>query len=109
MGLPNKPLKLTAAFGARSLSPSRSLDHDGDDHAHHGVLSKATRVGGEGTQPACRFQSWLRTHGATDLWFQEYASATEIIAFARRRGFSERRRFEYQGTAIVVLGKSLLT
>lgn len=50
-------------------------------------------------------ESWLQTQGATDVWFQEYATDTELIAFARRRGFSERRRFEYDGTEIVVLGK----
>jgi N-acetylglutamate synthase-like GNAT family acetyltransferase len=51
-------------------------------------------------------QSRLRKLGATDVWFQEYASDAEFIAFARRRGFSKRGCFAFQGTEIIVLAKS---
>jgi N-acetylglutamate synthase-like GNAT family acetyltransferase len=51
-------------------------------------------------------QSRLAKLGATDVWFQEYAANAEFITFARRRGFSERRRFVFQGTEIIVLAKA---
>jgi hypothetical protein len=50
-------------------------------------------------------QSRLRKLGAADVWFQEYASGVAFIAFARRKGFSERSRFVSQGTEIIVLAK----
>jgi hypothetical protein len=54
-------------------------------------------------------QSRLRKLGATDVWFQEYASDADFIAFALRRGFSERSRFVSQGAEIIVLAKSGVT
>jgi hypothetical protein len=62
-----------------------------------------------GEHPYVELQSRLRKLGAADVWFQEYASDAELIAFARRRGFSERSRFVSQGAEIIVLVKSLVT
>jgi hypothetical protein len=50
-------------------------------------------------------QSRLRTLGATEARFQEYASGVELIAFAKAKGFSEAARFVYQGTDLIVLTK----
>ena len=47
--------------------------------------------------------------GAADVWFREYAGDAEFIAFARRRGFSERERSVFLGTEFIVLAKSPVT
>jgi hypothetical protein len=59
-----------------------------------------------GEQLYAELQSWLTKRGAADVWIQEYASDAALIAFARKRGFAERRRFVSGGIEIVALAKS---